>query len=88
MDYQQKIKEQVCGIFNERHYSTQKTVPSDFYVVWFCKTLQNYKALVSTDVVDGYYIEVTHDGDKDLTYVDVYIKDVNVSIETVAAKTS
>lgn len=48
-----------------------------FYVVWFCKTLQNWKALVSTDVVDGRYWEVTHNGNKDETYVDTYVKESN-----------
>ncbi|QNN98098.1 hypothetical protein SEA_FEDE_50 [Microbacterium phage Fede] len=87
MDYQQKIKEQVSGIFNEKYVNTP-TTPDDFYVVWFCKTLDNYKALVSTDFVHGYYVEVTHNGAKNETYVDVYIKDENVLIEYVAPKTS
>lgn len=46
----------------------------DFYVVWFCKTLGNWKALVSTDIVDDSYYEVTHDGAKNVTYVDEYKK--------------
>lgn len=33
-------------------------------VVWFSKTLQNWKALVSTNVSDGMYYEVTYNGDK------------------------
>lgn len=44
----------------------------DVFVVWWCKTLQNWKALVSTTVPDGMYYEVTHNGDKGETYVDVY----------------
>lgn len=47
---------------------------NDVYVVWFCKTLQNWKALVSTNVSDGMYYEVTHNGDENETYVDVYKK--------------
>jgi hypothetical protein len=53
---------------------------ADTYVVWFSKTLQNWKALVSTNVPDGVYYEVTHDGDSDLTYLDVYKKHENVVI--------
>lgn len=53
---------------------------ADTYVVWFSKTLQNWKALVSTNVPDGVYYEVTHDGDADLTYLDVYKKHENVVI--------
>lgn len=46
----------------------------DVYVVWFCKTLQNWKAMVSTTLPDGQYFEVTHNGDKNETYLDVYKK--------------
>lgn len=44
------------------------------YVVWFCKTLQNWKALVSTVMSDGMYYEVTYNGDKHEAYLDVYKK--------------
>ena len=37
-------------------------------------TLQNWKALVSTTVSDGMYYEITHNGDKKETYLDVYKK--------------
>jgi hypothetical protein len=40
----------------------------------FSKTLQNWKALVSTTVSDGMYYEITHNGDKKETYLDVYKK--------------
>lgn len=50
------------------------------YIVWFCKTLQNWKALVSGSGIDE-YIEVTHNGDRDETYVDVYYKTKNVCIK-------
>lgn len=46
----------------------------DVYVVWYCKTLQNHKALLSTTVSDGMYYEITHNGDKQETYVDAYKK--------------
>lgn len=52
----------------------------DVYIVWFCKTLQNWKALVSTTVSDGKYYEVTHNGDKNETYLDVYVKLYNEAI--------
>lgn len=44
----------------------------DVYVVWFCKTLQHFKVLLSTTVPDGMYYEVTYNGDKDETYLDAY----------------
>ena len=50
------------------------------YVVWFCKTLQNWKALVSTELPDGMYYEVTYNGDKQETYLDAYKKWDNVCV--------
>jgi hypothetical protein len=47
------------------------------YVVWFCKTLQNWKALVCTTLEDNMYYEVTHNGDLRETYVDTYTKTDN-----------
>lgn len=46
----------------------------DVYIVWFSKTLQNWKALVSTTLPDCKYYELTYNGDKKETYLDVYIK--------------
>lgn len=52
------------------------------FVVWSCKTLQNYKALLSTTVdSDGVYVEYTYNGDKQELYEDVYIKRSNTCIE-------
>lgn len=54
----------------------------DCYVVWFSKTLQNWKALVSTNKTQlADYAEVTHNGDKKETYVDVYTKVSNRAIK-------
>lgn len=55
----------------------------EFFVVWFSKTLQNWKALVSCsdgEETYGYYWEITHDGNKHQTYVDRYKKESNVVI--------
>lgn len=49
----------------------------EIYIVWFCKTLQHWKALLSTDIPDGRYYEVTYNGDKKEAYVDTYIKASN-----------
>jgi hypothetical protein len=55
--------------------------PEDLYIVWFAKTLGNWKALVSTDVLPGLYWEVTYNGAKREAYVDAYTKSFNVAIE-------
>lgn len=51
------------------------------YVVWQVKVLQNWKALVSTTLPDGMYYEVTHNGDKNETYVDCYKKFENFTVK-------
>lgn len=54
---------------------------SNVFVVWACKTLQNYKALLSTTVSgDGVYVEYTYNGDKQELYEDFYIKASNRKI--------
>lgn len=50
------------------------------FIVWFCKTLQNWKALVSTTLPDGMYYEVTYNGDKKEAYLDAYKKFENCKI--------
>ena len=52
----------------------------DIYVVWLSKTLQNNKALLSTDKGDGRYYEITYNGDKDEFYVDMYKKELNRAV--------
>lgn len=54
---------------------------NDVYVVWYCKTLQNQKALLGTPVRDGKYFEVTYNGDKQQVYLDEYIKSKNVCFD-------
>lgn len=49
----------------------------EVFVVWFSKVLSNWKALVSTDRSDGRYYELTYNGAKEETYVDVYKKTHN-----------
>lgn len=54
----------------------------DVYVVWYCKTIQNWKALLSTTLRDGMYYEVTYDGVNKVFYLDVYKKrDTEVIID-------
>lgn len=75
-----RAKELVVRYFNEQSERTDnfKLTKDDVFIVWFCKTLQNWKALVSTTVSDGMYYEVTHNGDKGETYLDAYKKWQNV----------
>lgn len=57
------------------HLDKSDTVPNfDVYIVWYCKTLQNWKTLLSTTLFDGMYYELTVNGDKDEAYLDAYKK--------------
>ncbi len=73
----------VVNYFNSHVDKTnnKKITEDDVFIVWICKTLQNNKALVSTTVPDGLYYEITHNGDKNETYVDVYKKWENYVIK-------
>lgn len=80
---QEKAKQIIVDYFNSHVDKTDgvKITTDDVFVVWFCKTLQNWKALLSTKVPDGVYYEITHNGDRDETYVDVYKKWENLCIK-------
>ena len=78
----ERFKQLVADYYNDRVEKTDGVAitADDVYVVWFCKTLQNWKALLSTDVPDGMYYELTYNGDKRVTYLDAYKKWENVPI--------
>ena len=71
-----KAKQLVVNYYNSRVEVTDdfEITEENVFIVWFCKTLQNWKALVSTTVSDGMYYEITHNGDKHETYLDAYKK--------------
>lgn len=78
-----KARLAVADYVNTRFDKSDNTPPidpdKDIYVVWFCKTLQNWKALLSTTISDGMYYECTYDGDKKVIYLDAYKKFHNVA---------
>lgn len=51
------------------------------FIVWSCKALQNNKALLSTNLFDGMYYELTYNGDKKEVYLDAYKKFENRAIK-------
>lgn len=75
-DFVKLCKKTVVDYFNSKVEKTDdfELTEEDVYIVWICKVLQNNKALVSTDVTDGMYYEITHNGDKNETYIDAYKK--------------
>ena len=79
LQFTNKAKQMVADYANKKN--EEKTTPLEVYVVWSCKTLQNNKALLSTDAPDGRYYEVTYNGDKQEFYFDAYIKEHNQLIK-------
>lgn len=79
-----KCKELVADYTN-KHLDVTDGLPEfkaeDVYVVWYVKTLQNAKALLSTPLPDGMYYEVTLNGDKNEIYFDAYKKFHNIKVE-------
>ena len=78
--FQSVCKKQLVMTYNAIFATGCNRVPceidlSNVFVVWSCKTLQNYKALLSTTVSgDGVYVEYTYNGDKQELYEDFYQK--------------
>lgn len=77
------VKEVVKDYTNEHlDKSDGKQISTeDVYVVWYCKALQNWKALASTTLFDGMYYELTLNGDKQELYLDAYKKFENRAIK-------
>jgi len=81
--FQKLAVQTVINYFNNRVEKTDKfeITEDDVYIVWYCKTLQNHKALLSTSVSDGMYYELTYNGDKKELYLDAYKKWENKCIK-------
>jgi len=76
-------KNEVVKYVNEHLDKTDRKqiTVDDVFTVWFCKTLQNSKALLSTTLPDGMYYELTYNGDKKELYLDAYKKFENRCIK-------
>lgn len=83
MDYQKIARKIVLDYANEHIDKTDNVqiTLDNVFIVWFCKTLQNWKALCSTTLPDGMYYEVTYNGDKKEVYLDAYKKFENRKID-------
>lgn len=74
-------KAKVAEYHNQKKDKTDLTLVmtvNDVFVVWYSKSLQNHKALLSTPVSDGMYYELTYNGDKKELYFDAYKKWENI----------
>lgn len=68
-------KEIVKGyIIDEINEFKQQWGYFEVFIVWKSKTLQNYKYMIGSTLMDQKYYEVTYNGDKKEWYLDVYEK--------------
>lgn len=77
-DLQKKARDLVHEYIIDLSSRVDRNSAFDVYVVWFCKILRNWKALVSTTLPDGMYYEITYNGETGETYLDAYKKFDNV----------
>lgn len=86
-DFQLKCRMEFVKHYNDISDQTETmNLPfihlEETFVVWACKTLQNYKAILSTSVSgDGCLAEYTYNGDKEELYEDFYFKKTNRCIK-------
>lgn len=75
-------KEAVKNYANEHHFliHQEDVFLVDVFIVWSCKTLQNWKALAGIYGRHEYF-ELTYNGDKNELYLDVYKKSENVCLK-------
>ena len=74
--FSELVKKKLAGWYNA--HENEKIDESNVFIVWSCKTLQNYKCLAATTVSgDGIYAEYTYNGDAQELYEDVYKKLTN-----------
>lgn len=81
-EFAELAKEFVAEFINLNFFDGDGITEDDVYIVWICKTLQNNKALLSTDKVKDLYFEFTWNGDKAEGYLDAYKKVKNVVIRS------
>lgn len=80
------VKKYVISHMDKSDKDYQKNVDElQIFTCWKNKTLQNWKYLISTNLPDGMYYELTFNGDKKEWYFDAYKKFDNECISEESA---
>ena len=82
-EFREKAIDMVIESYNELLGVTADypLTDEDVYIVWMCSILGNNKALLSTNVIDGMYYEVTYNQNHDELYIDCYKKLIHKEYE-------
>lgn len=77
-----KAKKLIVDYYNEfiSKDNGMKISEAQVFIVWSCKILKNWKVLAGTHTPDNLYYEITHNGNNEDTYIDVYDKCHNVIV--------
>lgn len=81
-------KQLVVDNYN-RHHDSDRTPPlkmSDVFIVWFAKTLDNWKAVVGSSILRGLLYEVSYSGEESEAYIEIF-KKINSTRVTVERET-
>ena len=76
----QEFESRATSIVRNWYNTHVPMAPTEIYVVWMVKVLRNNKAMISSNLSDGRYFEVTWDGERENFYLDVYSKDENQAL--------
>lgn len=77
MRFEEKARDLVIGYLENQG---KKPLKSEIRIVWFCKVLQNWKAIVADLRKGGMLFEVTYNGNKQESYIDAYLHGENVCV--------
>lgn len=77
IDFMSLCKQTIIDLYREKG---TVLLENDVFIVWYCKTLQNYKAILATNQRDSMLYEVTYNGSEEEMYVDSYKKERNITV--------
>ena len=76
----QEFESRATSIVRNWYNAHVPMAPTEIYVVWMVKVLRNNKAMISSNLSDGRYFEITSDGERECFYLDVYSKVENQAL--------
>lgn len=75
-EFEVKCKNAIIEILGNEPYNEEYTI-KDIHLVWFSKSLKNFKGLFIDNGKNNRYYECTYNGEKDELYIDLYRKTDN-----------
>ncbi len=75
-----KCRNNLAEIITAKYNPSISYLAGDFHLIWFNKTLNNFKACFCDLRPNERYYECTYDGDSKKIYIDIYEKTDNKTI--------